>query len=130
MLEPPAFELVPRTLAAHSPAAASSSGRLWPAVGYSMRGAETILALSGKNLPPVNDSVLIAPGVWRFEATSWCQRLGRWLGARLLPVLSVSSDLGQRFGIGRPGDLAIERRLVEDPLILHHAGIDTLHGVS
>lgn len=67
-----------------------------------MRGAVTILALSGKNLPPVNDGVLIAPGVWRFEATSSYQRLGRWLGVPLFPELSVSSDLGQRFGIGPP----------------------------
>ncbi len=99
-------------------------------VGHSMGGAVTILALSGENPPPVDGSVLISPAVWGFEAMPWYQRLGLWLGVRLFPALSVSSDIVQRFGIEPTDDPAVRRRLANDPLILRRARIDTLHGVS
>ncbi|SEK88297.1 alpha/beta hydrolase [Halomonas daqiaonensis] len=98
--------------------------------GHSMGGAVAILALSGDNPPPVAGSVLISPAVWGFEAMPWYQRLSLWLGVRLFPGLSFSSRTVQNLGIEPTDDPEIKRRLAEDPLILHRARVDTLHGVS
>ncbi|MDZ7852469.1 MAG: alpha/beta hydrolase [Halomonas sp.] len=98
--------------------------------GHSMGGAVAILALSGDKPPPVDGSVLISPAVWGFEAMPWYQRLGLWLGVRLFPALRFSSNTVQNLGIEPTDDPEIKRRLAEDPLILHDARVDTLHGVS
>ncbi|MGM0694955.1 MAG: alpha/beta hydrolase [Pseudomonadota bacterium] len=99
-------------------------------IGHSMGGAVAILALNGDTPPPVKGSVLIAPAVWGFEAMPWYQRLGLWLGVRLVPGLEVSSSTLQRLGIEPTDDPEMKRRLAEDPRILRRARIDTLHGVS
>ncbi|MWJ26958.1 alpha/beta fold hydrolase [Halomonas sp. ZH2S] len=99
-------------------------------VGESMGAAVTILALSRDDAPPVAGSVLIAPAVWGWEAMPWYQRLGLWLGVRLFPSMRFSGDWVRNLGIEPTDDPEIKRKLAEDPLILRHARVDTLHGLT
>lgn len=99
-------------------------------VGHSMGGAVALLALSGDSPPPVAGSVLISPAVWGVETMPWYQRLSLWVGVNLFPALRLPSSMTERLGIEPTDDPEVERRLAEDPLILHQARVDTLYGMS
>ncbi|MBB3189324.1 alpha/beta hydrolase [Halomonas cerina] len=99
-------------------------------VGKSMGAAVTILALTDDTPPPVDGSVLISPAVWGFETMPWYQRLGLWLGVRLAPGMRFSARLTRRLGIEPTDDPEIKAQLAQDPLILRHSRLDTLHGLS
>ncbi|WP_404297958.1 lysophospholipase [Halomonas sp.] len=98
-------------------------------VGKSMGAAVVLLTLE-EDPPPVAGSVLIAPAVWGLDAMPWYQRAGLWLGIRLIPSVSFSSNTLRRLGIEPTDDPEIKARLAHDPLILRRARVDTLHGVS
>ncbi|MCE8015694.1 alpha/beta hydrolase [Halomonas sp. MCCC 1A17488] len=99
-------------------------------VGKSMGAAVTLLAMSADEPPPVDGSVLISPAVWSREAMPWYQRLGLWLGVRLIPQVSFSIRTPRRLGIEPTDDEAIKRQLASDPLILRSARVDTLYGLT
>ncbi|AMD00244.1 alpha/beta hydrolase [Halomonas chromatireducens] len=99
-------------------------------IGKSMGAAIVILTMTGDDPPPVDGSVLIAPAVWGREAMPWYQRLGLWLGVRLIPQVSFSVHTTRSLGIEPTDDEAIKRQLAQDPLILRSARVDTLHGVT
>ncbi|MCA1770890.1 MAG: alpha/beta hydrolase [Halomonas sp.] len=98
-------------------------------VGKSMGAAVVLLTLE-EDPPPVAGSVLIAPAVWGLDAMPWYQRAALWVGIRLIPSLSFSSNTVRRLGIEPTDDPEIKARLAHDPLILRRARVDTLHGVS
>ncbi|RCV87781.1 alpha/beta hydrolase [Billgrantia montanilacus] len=99
-------------------------------IGKSMGAAIVILAMTDDDPPPVDGSVLIAPAVWGREAMPWYQRLGLWLGVRLIPQVSFSVRTTRRLGIEPTDDEAIKRQLAQDPLILRSARVDTLAGLT
>ncbi|RDB43800.1 alpha/beta fold hydrolase [Halomonas sp. DQ26W] len=99
-------------------------------IGKSMGAAIVILAMTDDTPPSVDGSVLIAPAVWGREAMPWYQRLGLWLGVRLIPQVSFSVRTARRLGIEPTDDETIKRQLARDPLILRSARVDTLHGVT
>ncbi|EWH02719.1 alpha/beta hydrolase [Halomonas sp. BC04] len=99
-------------------------------IGKSMGAAIVILAMTDDDAPPVDGSVLIAPAVWGQQAMPWYQRLGLWLGVRLVPQLSFSVRTTRRLGIEPTDDETIKRQLAEDPLILRSARVDTLAGLT
>ncbi len=99
-------------------------------IGKSMGAAIVILAMTDDDPPPVDGSVLIAPAVWGREAMPWYQRMGLWLGVRLIPQVSFSVRTTRRMGIEPTDDEAIKRQLAQDPLILRSARVDTLAGLT
>jgi acylglycerol lipase len=99
-------------------------------IGKSMGAAVVILAMTDQDPPPVEGSVLISPAVWGESAMPWYQRLGLWLGVRLMPQVSFSVRAARRLGIEPTDDPEIKRQLAEDPLILRRARVDTLYGVT
>ena len=99
-------------------------------IGKSMGAAIVILAMIDDSSPPVDGSVLISPAVWGREAMPWYQRLGLWLGVRLMPQVSFSIRTTRRLGIEPTDDEAIKRQLEQDPLILRSARVDTLDGLT
>ncbi|PMR72249.1 alpha/beta fold hydrolase [Billgrantia endophytica] len=99
-------------------------------VGKSMGAAIVILALTGDTPPPVDGSVLIAPAIWGKEIMPWYQRLGLWVGVRLMPQVSFSARTTRRLGIEPTDDEEIMRQLARDPLLLRSARIDTLDGLT
>ncbi|WP_104202373.1 alpha/beta hydrolase [Billgrantia saliphila] len=99
-------------------------------VGKSMGGAIAILAMTTPDPPPVDGSVLIAPATWSRSTMPWYQRLGLWLGVRLIPQATFSVSNAHRLGIEPTDDAWIKRKLAKDPLILRSARVDTLHGLT
>lgn len=99
-------------------------------VGKSMGAAVALLAMAADEPPPVDGSVLIAPAVWSWETMPWYQRLGLWLGVRLMPDSSFSVRTARRLGIEPTDDEEIKQLLASDPLILRSARVDTLDGLT
>ncbi|MCE8020091.1 alpha/beta fold hydrolase [Halomonas sp. MCCC 1A11036] len=99
-------------------------------VGKSMGAAVALLAMAADEAPPVDGSVLISPAVWGKQTMPWYQRLGLWLGVRLMPQATFSVRTTQRLGIEPTDDEEIKRLLASDPLILRSARIDTLDGLT
>ncbi|WP_338072060.1 alpha/beta fold hydrolase [Billgrantia bachuensis] len=99
-------------------------------IGKSMGAAVSMLAMAAEEPPPVDGSVLISPAVWSEETMPWYQRLGLWLGVRLIPQATFSVQTTRRLGIEPTDDEAIKRRLANDPLILRSARVDTLYGLT
>ncbi|WP_232090637.1 alpha/beta hydrolase [Billgrantia diversa] len=99
-------------------------------IGKSMGAAVSMLAMAAEAPPPVDGSVLISPAVWNEETMPWYQRLGLWLGIRLIPQATFSVRTTHRLGIEPTDDEEIKRRLANDPLILRSARVDTLYGLT
>ncbi|WP_111412406.1 alpha/beta fold hydrolase [Billgrantia lactosivorans] len=99
-------------------------------VGKSMGGAVVLLAMTAEVPPPVEGSVLISPAVWSKQTMPWYQRLGLWLGVRLIPQATLSVNTTRRLGIEPTDDDEIKRQLAGDPLILRSARVDTLAGLT
>ena len=99
-------------------------------VGKSMGGALVMLTMSRDTPPPVDGSVLIAPAVWGQVAMPWYQRVGLWLGVRLIPDVAFSARAAERLGIEPTDDEEIMAKLAEDPRILRRARVDTLYGLT
>lgn len=99
-------------------------------LGKSMGAAVVLLTLADDPPPGLAGSVLVAPAVWGLDAMPWYQRASLWLGVRLIPSVSFSSNAVRRLGIRPTDDPEIMERLAQDPLILRSARVDTLHGVS
>lgn len=99
-------------------------------LGKSMGAAVVLLTLADDPPPGLAGSVLVAPAVWGLDAMPWYQRTVLWLGIRLIPSVSFSSDTVHRLGIEPTDDPEIAERLAQDPLILRRARVDTLYGVS
>lgn len=99
-------------------------------MGESMGAAVVLLALAKGNTLPADGAVLIAPAVWGTDAMPWYQRLGLWLGMRLMPGKYFSSETVRRMGKRPTDDSEVMRELSNDPLVLKGARVDTLHGVS
>ncbi|MGR2738869.1 alpha/beta hydrolase [Billgrantia sp. Q4P2] len=99
-------------------------------IGKSMGAAVALLAMTADEPPPVDGSVLISPAVWGKQTMPWYQRLGLWLGVRLMPQATFSVRTTRRLGIEPTDDPEIKRQLASDPLILRSARIDTLDGLT
>lgn len=99
-------------------------------LGKSMGAAVVLLTLADDPPPGLAGSVLVAPAVWGLDAMPWYQRTALWLGIRLIPSVSFSSDTVNRLGIEPTDDPEIAERLDQDRLILRRARVDTLYGVS
>lgn len=99
-------------------------------MGESMGAAVTMLALKARPPVEVNGVVLLAPAVWGLETMPWYQRWALWLGMRLMPERSFSSESVRRLGISPSDDPEVMRELAMDPLVLKQARVDTLHGVT
>jgi acylglycerol lipase len=96
-------------------------------VGESMGGAVAILTLADPATPPVDATVLSAPGVWGGPALNWAFRTTAWLGAHVMPGAIVTGR-----GLRRLASDNIEmlRGLGRDPLIIKQTRVDAVYGVT
>lgn len=98
--------------------------------GKSMGGAVATMA-QVLHAPPVDGTVLIAPAIWGRDFMPWYQRSVLWLGRWLLPGVSFSADLAQRFVEIHPtDDPEVMAQLRSDPLVQKRARSDTLAGLT
>jgi alpha-beta hydrolase superfamily lysophospholipase len=98
-------------------------------LGKSMGGAVALLAVTGRQPPPVDGIVLVAPAIWGWDATPWYQRLGLRLLVRIAPGLELTGNAVRRLGIQPTDDPEVSRALSLDPLVQKRARVDTLLGL-
>lgn len=96
-------------------------------LGESMGGAVALLALTSDDYLPVDGAVLLAPAVWGYELQPWYQRLGLWLGIRVMPNVKLSSEW---IGIDPSDDPEVLEYWRSHPMIIHEPTVAALYGVT
>lgn len=96
-------------------------------MGLSMGGALVSLLQTREPTLPITRSVLVGPAFWGREAMPWYQRAGLWVGVRLTPGLTLSS---QDIGVEPTDDPAVMAQLAEDPRWIRETRIDAIAGVA
>ena len=94
--------------------------------GSSMGGAVAMLAASGPDAAPVDGLILAAPAVWGRTTMPWYQRLALWIGANLVPEMSLT---GRGLDIVPSDNHEMLVRLNQDPLVIKQTRIDTIYGL-
>jgi alpha-beta hydrolase superfamily lysophospholipase len=121
-------------LAADAAAAALVLRRLYPNVplyllGESMGGAVAVVAMTGESgapIPDVDGVILVAPAVWGRATMGLLPRAALWLGARVMPGLTLT---GRGLHIMASDNIAMLRAYSRDPLVIKATRIDTIHGL-
>ncbi|PPR67531.1 MAG: hypothetical protein CFH02_01335, partial [Alphaproteobacteria bacterium MarineAlpha3_Bin1] len=67
-----------------------------------------------------------APAVWGRITMPWYQRLGLWIGVRLMPALKLT---GEGLGIKPSDNREMLLALGRDPLVIKATRIDAMHGL-
>ncbi len=96
-------------------------------LGESMGGAVISVALARQPEDGIDGVILVTPAVWSWDTMPWYQRFGIWIGARLAPGLTLSSDA---FDISPSDNDAARRQFTEDPLTIKQTRLDTLEGLT
>lgn len=99
-------------------------------MGKSMGGGITILALTSDDPPPVDGSILIAPGVWGRDIMPWYQQFGLWAGETMLPGLELSVELAHMLGHDQTDDLEVREAMNANPYVERSPRMDTISGVG
>jgi len=98
-------------------------------LGESMGGAVAVVAETGfeGTPPPRSDGlVLEGPAVWARDSMTIPERVGLWIGDRLLPGMKVS---GRGLGIMPSDNIEMLRALGRDPLVIKETRVDTIKGL-
>ncbi len=99
-------------------------------LGDSMGGAVIMVAATDNEASGVNvaDGVILsAPAVWGRITMAWYQRLGLWIGVRLMPGVTVT---GQSLNIKPSDNIEMLKRLGRDPLVIKATRIDAIYGLT
>ena len=96
-------------------------------LGHSMGGAVVILAMKGRNHPPINGAILVSPAVWARSTMPFYQDAALWLAAHTVPWYTVTGESLQRTACNDPESL---KELGRDPLVIKETRIDTIYGLQ
>ena len=97
-------------------------------LGDSMGGAVIMVAAgNGGGGLDVDGVILSAPAVWGRITMTWYQRLGLWIGVRLMPGVLVT---GQSLNIKPSDNIEMLKALGRDPLVIKATRIDAIHGLT
>jgi len=96
-------------------------------LGTSMGGAVVLTAAARDALPPVAGTILAAPAVWARSTMPFYQRWALWLGARVVPWLTVS---GSELDVRASDNTAELYALGVDPRVIGAPRVDVLHGLT
>jgi len=97
------------------------------ALGESMGGAVTIVAMTGNHPPNVDGVILVAPAVWGRDTMPWYQR---WLLAVTSYTVPWMELTGKGLKITPSDNIEMLRGLGRDPLVIKATRIDTMHGLT
>ena len=95
-------------------------------LGDSMGGAVILVAGGGGSIADIDGVILAAPAVWGRITMPWYQRLGLWIGVRLIPALKLT---GEGLGIKPSDNREMLLALGRDPLVIKATRIDAMHGL-
>ncbi len=108
-------------------------------LGDSMGGAVIMVAATdgeaprgingeiGGGIDGVDGVILTAPAVWGRITMTWYQRLGLWIGVRLMPGVTVT---GQSLNIKPSDNIEMLRALGRDPLVIKATRVDAIYGLT
>jgi acylglycerol lipase len=98
-------------------------------LGESMGGAVAIVAETGvEGTPPprADGLILEGPAVWGRDTMTIPERVGLWIGDRLLPGVELT---GRGLGIVPSDNVEMLRALGRDPLVIKETRVDTVKGL-
>jgi acylglycerol lipase len=98
-------------------------------LGESMGGAVAVVAQTGfEGTPPpkVDGLILEGPAVWGRDTMTIPERVGLWLGDRVLPGMKVT---GRGLGFMPSDNIEMLRALGRDPLVIKETRVDTIKGL-
>ena len=95
-------------------------------LGDSMGGAVILVAGGGGSIANIDGVILAAPAVWGRITMPWYQRLGLWIGVRLMPALKLT---GKGLGIKPSDNREMLLALGRDELVIKATRIDAMHGL-
>ncbi|MDA1090487.1 MAG: lysophospholipase [Proteobacteria bacterium] len=95
-------------------------------LGDSMGGAVILVAGGAGDLTGIDGVILAAPAVWGRITMPWYQRLGLWIGAHLMPSLTLT---GEGLKIKPSDNIEMLLALGRDPLVIKATRIDAMHGL-
>ena len=96
-------------------------------LGESMGGAVIMVAATGPNPPEADAVILAAPAVWGRITMPWYQRLGLWIGVRIMPGVTMT---GQGLNITPSDNIEMLKALGRDPLVLKATRVDAMYGLT
>lgn len=96
-------------------------------LGESMGGAVIAVALAQETEVRIDGVIFVTPAVWSRDTMPWYQRFGIWIGARMMPAMTLSSS---EFGIVPSDNAAMLVEFSKDPLALKATRFDTLEGLT
>ena len=96
-------------------------------LGESMGGAVIAVALTQETEVRIDGVIFVTPAVWSRDTMPWYQRFGIWIGARMMPAVTLSSN---EFGIVPSDNAAMLGKFSKDPLVLKETRFDTLEGLT
>jgi alpha-beta hydrolase superfamily lysophospholipase len=96
------------------------------AIGVSMGGSVILAALGSAHQPPVDGAILSAPGIAGERDDNKLQRGGLWLGAHIMPGVTVT---GEHVNTHPSDNIEALRGLHRDPVVLKKARIDVVYGL-
>lgn len=97
------------------------------ALGESMGGAVTIVAMTGTNPPDVDGVILVAPAVWARETMPWYQRWLLSVASHTVPWLTLT---GNGLKIIPSDNTEMLRGLGRDPLVIKATRVETIYGLT
>jgi alpha-beta hydrolase superfamily lysophospholipase len=97
------------------------------ALGESMGGAVTIVALTGNHPPDVDGVILVAPAVWARDTMPWYQRWLLAVTAHTVPWMELT---GKGLKIRPSDNIEMLRGLGRDPLVIKATRIDSMYGLT
>ena len=95
-------------------------------LGSSMGGAVAILASGEVGSSPIDGIILAAPAVWGRATMPWYQRLALWVGAHILPSMTLT---GRGLNIIPSDNKEMLNQLGRDPLVIKQTRIDAIYGL-
>jgi alpha-beta hydrolase superfamily lysophospholipase len=96
-------------------------------LGESMGGALIMVATTENPTLQIDGVILSAPAVWSRRTMPWYQRLALWIGARIMPSVTIT---GEGLNIKPSDNLEMLLALGRDPLVIKKTRVDTIYGLT
>lgn len=97
-------------------------------MGESMGGAVVLTAMTGKDAPMVDGTILVAPAVWGREVMGFFPRAMLWLSYNLVPGIVVHPPKDLK--IQASDNIEMLRALGRDPMVIKGSRVDALDGLT
>lgn len=96
------------------------------ALGESMGGAITMMAMTDARPPDIDGAIFVAPAVWDRSHMPFYQTWALWIASNTLPWMQLSA---KGLDILPSDNIEMLRKLSADPLVIKSTRIDTIRGL-